>query len=483
LPAGARRIDLDALDLCDAASGICDGRFTSEALVSAYLERIRARPELNAFITLDEERAIGLARASDVARRKRGRCLPLDGVPIVVKDNIHVAGLPNSAGTPALKDFRPASDAPVVRKLRAAGAIVLGKTSMHELALGISGYNTAFKTGAGFGVRNAYDAMRIAGGSSSGSGAAIGARLAPAGLGTDTGGSVRIPCALNGCVGLRPSVGRYSRAGITPISHTRDTPGPMALAMADIELMDRLIAGGAPAHAATLRGVRLGVASPMFANLDHDTRAAMERATRQMKDVGVVLVEVEMPKLMALTEAIGFPLALYEACDDISAYLKKYRTGITIEQLTAAIASPDVRTTFEGLVLARRLPGPNGRVLDARPIYEAALREARPALRKLYADTFASHELDALVFATVTRVAIASDPESSSIENFVAYIQNSDPGSCAGIPGLTLPVALGASSGLPVGLEIDGPPGSDRRLIAIGLALERVFGRLPAPAR
>ena len=133
-----------------------------------------------------------------------------------------MAGLPASAGTPALKGFMPKKDAPVAAKLRAAGAIIIGKTNMHELAFGISGYNGAFKTGAESGVRNAYDATKIAGGSSSGTGAALGARIVTAGLGTDTGGSVRVPCALNGCAALRPTVGRYPQAGdCTDLPHPR----------------------------------------------------------------------------------------------------------------------------------------------------------------------------------------------------------------------------------------------------------------------
>src|SRR5207247_5915339 len=173
------------------------------------------------------------------------------GVPVVVKDNIEVAGLPASAGTPALKAYVPGKDAPVAAKLRATGAIIIGKTNMHELAFGISGYNAGFKTGTEPGVRNAYDATKIAGGSSSGTGAAIGARIVTAGLGTDTGGSVRVPCALNGCATLRPTVGRYPQGGIAPISHTRDTAGPMAATVADVAVLDHVVAGGGaviPAH-------------------------------------------------------------------------------------------------------------------------------------------------------------------------------------------------------------------------------------------
>ncbi|MCP4616888.1 MAG: indoleacetamide hydrolase [Bradyrhizobium sp.] len=473
--------DLNTLTAAQAAADICAGKITSTALTSAAIARAKANAKLNAFITLDEAGAMKAAAAFD-ASRKKGGCKPLGGVPIVIKDNIEVAGLPSTAGTPALKGFVPKKDAPVAAKLRAAGAIIIGKTNMHELAFGISGYNGAFKTGSEPGVRNAYDASKIAGGSSSGTGAAVGARIVTASLGTDTGGSVRVPCALNGCASLRPTVGRYPQAGIAPISHTRDTAGPMAATVADIAILDRVIAGGGAVAPANLKEVRLGVVKTMLANLDGDTDAAFRTALDKLKSAGVTVVDVEMPNLGELNGKVGFPLALYEAYDDMVAYLKKTGTGVTIEELAKTIASPDVKGTYDGLVIPRKLPGPNNTVIDAKPAYEDAMKTARPALQALYKDTFAKNKLDAIVFPTVPKVAIAAQPDSSSLENFLLFIQNTDPGSNAGVPGIQIPVALGTSSKLPVGIELDGPAGSDRRLLAIGMAMEKLFGRLPPPA-
>jgi Asp-tRNA(Asn)/Glu-tRNA(Gln) amidotransferase A subunit family amidase len=480
-PAAAQTApDLDALTATQAAADLCSGKIFSKALTSAALARAKARTDLNAFITLDEAGAMKDATTFDASRKKG--CKPLGGVPIVIKDNIEVAGLPSSAGTPALKGFVPKKDAPVVERLRAAGAIIIGKTNMHELAFGISGYNAAFKTGTEAGVRSAYDATKIAGGSSSGTGAAVGARIVTAGLGTDTGGSVRVPCAINGCAALRPTVGRYPQGAIAPISHTRDTAGPMAATMADVALLDRVIAGGGAITPANPKEVRIGVVKTMLANLDGDTEAAFRAAIDKLKAAGVTVVDVEMPQLAELNGKVGFPLALFEAYDDMVAYLKKTGTGITIEQLAKEIASPDVKGTYDGLVIPRKLPGPDNTVVDAKPAYEAAMKTARPALQALYRETFAKNKLDAIAFPTTPKVAIAANPDSSSLANFLLFIQNTDPGSNAGVPGIQLPVALGASSKLPVGLELDGPAGSDRKLLAVGMAFEKIFGRLPAPA-
>src|SRR4051794_21968003 len=293
LPTAAQQApDLDGLTATQAAADLCAGKITSKALTTAALARAKAKGELNAFITLDEAGAMKAAEAFD-AGRKKGSCKPLGGVPIVIKDNIEVAGLPTSAGTPALKNFVPKKDAPVAAKLRTAGAIIIGKTNMHELAFGISGYNAAFKTGTETGVRNAYDATKIAGGSSSGTAAAVGARIVTAGLGTDTGASVRLPCAFNGCASLRPTVGRYSQEGVAPISHTRDTPGPMASTMADVALLDRTIAGGVAVTAAELKKVRIGIVKSMLANLDGDTETAFRAAIDKLRTQGVAIVDVE----------------------------------------------------------------------------------------------------------------------------------------------------------------------------------------------
>src|SRR5215472_1468957 len=246
---------LAELTATEAVPLLRSGDLSAERYAQVLLEQCRKHLALNAFIWQDEQEVLEAARTAD-KKRAAGRLGPLHGLPILLKANIGTANAPTSAGTPALKDFRPAADAPVAAKLFSAGAIMLGKTNMHELAYGITNNNGAF--GA---VHNPYNPLLIPGGSSGGNGAAIG---------TDTGGSVRIPASLCGIVGLRPTVGRYSRTGIVPLSGTMDTAGPMARSVEDLVLPDSVVTGQrGPVQPATLKGLRLGVRRGFFyENLD-----------------------------------------------------------------------------------------------------------------------------------------------------------------------------------------------------------------------
>ncbi len=471
------KMDYSELSAADAARLIREGKITSEDLVNALLEQIDARSSLHAFITVDRAGALKAAQEADRQYQAGAVLAPLHGVPVVIKDNIHVAGLPNTAGTPALRNFVPTENAPVAQALIEAGAIVIGKTNMHELAFGITSNNAAF--GA---VVTPYDQRRFAGGSSGGSGAAIAARMAPAGLGSDTGGSVRIPAALNGIAGLRPTIGRYNGEGITPISHTRDTAGPMARKVGDLVLLDQVITGDKQSvKPARLNAVRLGVArTPFYQSLDPEVAQVAERALAALRAAGVQLIDVEIAGLVEANNNVSFPVALYEGNHDLATYLAKYQTGLSVRDVANQIASPDVKGIFDAFIVGdKAIP---------EAVYRDAIEQHRPKLQRLYAETFAKHRLDALIFPTTPLPAQPLEDSNEvtlngkRVPTFFTFIANTDPGSNAGIPGLTLPMGMTAA-GLPLGLELDGPSGSDRRLLSIGLALEAVLGPVPAPKR
>lgn len=467
--------DLTSLTASEAAAEIRKGEITSEALTKALIDKAKAGKSLNAFITLDEEGALKAAKAADAAAKAKRWKGPLHGVPLVIKDNIHVAGLPNTAGTPGMRGFVPRESAPVAKKLVAAGAIVLGKTNMHELAFGITSNNAAF--GA---VGNPYDPKRMAGGSSGGNGAAIASRMAPAGLGTDTGGSVRIPAAVDGISALRPTIGRYPQGGITPISHTRDTAGPMARSVADLVLLDSVITGAKDKVApAELKGLRIGVPKALNDGVETETARLMGESLAKLRAAGVELVEADMPGLMELNNKLSFPIALYEVTVDLPAYAKKFGIKLDLKGYADTIASPDVKGLFGALVKGEPPSIP-------KKVYAEAMKVHRPALIKTYADYFAKQKVAAIAFPTVPLPAapIGDDQETlldgKKVPTFATFIRNTDPGSNAGVPGLTVPMGV-TKGGLPVGIELDGPRGSDRKLLGIGLALERIFGALPAP--
>ncbi len=473
-----------AMSSSQALAAIRSGRLSAEAYVSTSLVRAEQLKDLNAFIVLDRAGAVAAARKIDALRSSGAALPPLAGLPIVVKDNINTRELPTTAGTAALRNVRPGANAPALQKLIDAGAVVLGKTNMHELAFGITSTNLTSFAGP---VKNPYDTQRIPGGSSGGTAAAIAARIVPSGLGTDTGGSTRVPAALCGIVGLRPSVGnggaerRYDGAGVVPISHTRDTVGPMGRSVADVALLDSVITGTPLAAAVPLRGLRIGVPASFWAGLDVQVASVMAAARDKLQAAGVVFVEVDIPTLAEVNNKVSFQLALHEPIADIPAYLAATGVkGIGLADVAAGVASPDVKGAF-GAILA-----------DAfGKDYDAAMRTHRPRLRNLYDGYFRNSVLDAMMFPTTIAPAPLIDAVNGSgkvsinagapADTFGTFIRNTDPGSNAGIPGLSLPAGL-TSGGLPVGLELDGPVGSDARLLGIGLSIESLLGALPAPS-
>ena len=437
--------------------------------VKQSLAMAEQHKDLGAFIHIDRAGAMAAALNADAALRKGAKPGPLQGVPIVVKDNIHVAGMPNTAGTSALMGFVPQEDHPVIVRLREAGAIILGKTNMHELAFGITSNNAAFGP-----VRNAVNPTRIAGGSSGGTAVAVAAGISGFGLGTDTGGSTRIPPALNGVVGFRPSMGRYPSGSVTPISSTRDTVGPITKTVAQLALLDCVIAKcDAPAIAAKLDGLRIGVPRAYFyENLSADVKANMESSLKILGDAGVQLIEVEMPGLEAANNAVSFPIVWYEVMREFPAYLKKHNIDYTMKQVIDKIESLDVK----GGMLSNI-----GDLGISEEDYRAAMDEHRPQLLSIYEQTFKQYQIEALIVPTVPLTAPPIASSDATVElngvqvpTFPTFIRNTDPISNVGLPSLTLPSGKDRD-GLPIGIMLDGPANSDRRLIEIALALEAVL--------
>ncbi len=459
-------IDGTATEICAA---LAQGTARSTDLAEQWIARTEAASALNCYVAFDTAGLLKQAAQAD-ARHAAGERLPLLGIPVALKDNIDAAGLPCGNGTGALHGKHPQRDAELVRRLRAAGALIPGKLGLHELAFGITSNNAV--TGP---VRNPWNTTRIPGGSSGGSGAAVAARLVPAAIGTDTGGSVRVPAALCGVAGLRPTVGRVSAAGIAPISATRDTAGPLARSVADLALLDGILTGEtSPLPSVSLRGLRLGLPQGYFwDNLDDGVRVCCDTAVATLRSAGVTFVPVELPGVAQLNGEVSFVVALHEFVRDMTAYLRDSSRGVTFEQLMAGIGSPDVRAIAGPLLAGGAVPEVD---------YRRAL-ETRQRLQALYADCFAQAGVAAMAFPTTpcTAARIGEDEtfelNGRACPTFATFIRNTDPGSNAALPGLSLPVGL--HDGLPVGLALDGPFASDRQLLAIGAAVEAALPPMP----
>jgi Asp-tRNA(Asn)/Glu-tRNA(Gln) amidotransferase A subunit family amidase len=414
---------------------------TEQALAAAHA----AQPVLNAFVTIDDDGARrAAARARDRLARGADRG-PLDGIPVAVKDLIDSAGVPTTMGSRHFAGHLPAADAVVVRRLRQAGAVLLGKTTTHEF-----GYGPTGDRAAGGACANPHDPARMAGGSSAGSAAAVAAGLVPLAVGTDTGGSVRIPAALCGVAGLRPSPGRVPLDGVFPLSWSLDTVGPLAAGVPDLLLGWAVLAGVSATVTPPEPGsLRLGrPEGDLFDRLDPAVRAALDGLVAALARRGATLRPVPVPDAARLRE-------VYRIVQSAEAY------AVHRDRLAAApgLFDPEVR---DRLAAAGQVPAWE---------YALALREM-VALRAA-----AGARLDGLDALLLPAVPVPAPPLGARDEEIGggwtsprdALLAFGTPWSVLGLPALSLPVP--GHPGLPVGAQLVGAPGGDLALMGVALAV------------
>ncbi len=498
----------------DLQKAMQDHQVTSRQLVESYLARIDAYdqrgPALNAIVTVNPK-AREAADALDAERASKGARGPLHGIPILVKDNYETIEMPTTAGSIALANHQPGRDAFLVRKLKEAGAVILGKTTMHELAAGI------LTVGSGFGqTRNPYDLDRTPGGSSGGTGASVAANFAAAGMGSDTCGSIRIPAANNNLVGLRGTQGLSSRRGIVPLSSTQDIGGPLARSIPDLAIVLDATTGPDPMDAQTvaawkqaaaaggdddagaaglktrrsyrtalrsdaLKGARLGVVRSLFGTAAEDQEVAtvINRALEALKKAGAEVVDVTIPGLDDLLRDSSMINADFKF--DLMEYLATADRP-PVRSLSEILDRGLYHSALEGTFRSRNAI--EMRETDAARrarIKQAALRQVTEALLD-------EQRLTALVYPTLRRrPARIGDAQAGTTCQLSAH---------SGLPALSVPAGF-TTDGVPLGVELLGTAFSEEELLSLGYAVEQtlklrqtpfstpalVAGKVPAPRK
>jgi aspartyl-tRNA(Asn)/glutamyl-tRNA(Gln) amidotransferase subunit A len=455
--AGAQRLDSDAttLTIADAGTRIAARELSSVDLTRAYLDRIeRLNPRVNAYITVTAERALDQARALDAelaSGRNRG---PLHGIPIALKDNIDTAGIRTTAASAVYADRVPSEDAPVVTKLRDAGAVFLGKLNMHEFAYGgtcvVSHYGP---------IRNPWDLDYTPGGSSGGSAAAVAARMCAGALGTDTAASVRFPAACCGVVGLKATHGLASIRGIVPLSEMHDHVGPLARSVEDCALIMSALVGFDPLDPVSIAterspvpavlsrdvaGLVIGVPrAPFFADLHPDIEAAVKAALTRLGGMTRAVTDVDLPAVDSFA-VLGAEIYEYHAPLVADAARRALYKPVTLERIMsgANISAVDYMRARRRMVVARNTIGDLFETVDV-----------------LVTPTFMSPP-------PTIAAALANAPEEGSM------IRNTLPFDVYGLPTISVPCGF-TRAGLPIGLQISGPRLGEARVLALANAYER----------
>ena len=480
--APAATFDVFEKSIVDLLAAQRSGTVTSRDLVEKYLARIRAYdqdgPRLNAIIALNP-RALDEAAALDAERRAGKVRGPLHGIPIVVKDNYATTGMPTTAGSLALSGFQTGRDAFMVKKLRDAGAVIVGKTNLHELAYGITSISSA-----GGQTRNPYDPSRNPGGSSGGTGAAVAASFAAAGMGTDTCGSIRNPSSENNLFGLRGTIGLSSRDGIVPLSHSQDIGGPLARTVTDLLIMLDATVGADERDAVTrasrgyipptyqgtvgdagLGDVTIGVLTPLFGTAPEDAEVAgIVRSTfDDLKSLGAGVVEVPFPELDDLLRDTSVINAEFKF--DLLDFLAPFPSA-PMRSLGDIIQSGRFHPAVEAVL--RRANEVTDRDSES---YRTTLAR-REAARKAVLEVMNERGITAFVYPTLRRKPAAiGEPQGGS---------NCQLSAATGLPAISMPAGF-TQDNLPVGMDLLGGPWSEPTLLKVAYAYERLVAPRRAP--
>lgn len=488
----ARAFDVMEATIPELQAAMATGRVTSRELVEIYLARIavydQQGPALNA-ISVVNPNARQEADALDAERKAKGPRGPLHGIPMVVKDNYDTADLQTAAGSLVLAGWKPSTDAFQVERLRAAGAVIIAKSNMHEFAYGFETIGSLFGQ-----TRNPYAVGRSAGGSSGGTGAAVAANFAAVGMGSDTCGSIRVPSSFNSLVGLRGTQGLSSRTGILPLSATQDIGGPLARSVTDLTIVLDATVGYDAADPQTaesvgwipasytafldlggLRGVRLGrvTSFPTTAN-DPAVIGVFRAVLDELRVQGVEVVDIAIPDWQVLfPEPLDSPYFLirHDFKFDLNAYLAEHPSAPvrSLEDVLATGRFSTHETVEPRLRNSQSIP-----TRDTKEYYEHLAR--RNALKRAVLKAMADNRLDALIYPTVTAKAPLLN-ELQRLEAITCYLSAN-----SGLPAITVPGGF-TTDGFPVGIELLGRPWSEPTLIKFAYAYEQAtHHRRPPPS-
>src|SRR5579863_10158879 len=484
-----KSFQLEEATISDVHAAYKSGAITATRLVQAYLDRIKAYdqagPKLNVVIFLNP-RALEEAAALDEHFRKTGKFVgPLHGIPVLLKDNINTKDMPTTAGSLSLAGYTPTTDAAVTRKLRGAGAIVLAKVNLHEFAIWVETVSSIRGQ-----TLDPYDLTRTPGGSSGGTGAGVAANFAIAGIGTDTVNSIRSPASANGIVGIRPTLGLVSRAGIIPVSFTQDAAGPLARTVTDAAKLLTVLVGYDPGDPATawsignteedytkflkvngLQGKRIGVLHSFFGNapINEEVNRIANQAVEDLRKSGAIVVELNSPDLDSAKITSDISVHVYEFKPAINAYLAA--GNAPVKSLEEIISSGKFHPNIGDNI--RKAQG-----LEMDDNYRLRLQK-RSELQQRVMKIMADERLDAIVFPHQQRLVVRIG--ETQVE------RNGALGAVTGFPSIVVPGGFSSTTptatlGVPVGIEFLGRPWSEKLLIEIGYGYEQATKHRRPPA-